>query len=61
MLSSLARTASRAAVLRAPVAQAVAARYAGRFMSAQPFAVDAPDGDHDLQDVVRVSMMGWCL
>lgn len=48
------RAASRVAVTRAPVAQAVTARYAVRFMSAEkPFAVDAPDGDHDLQDVVR--------
>lgn len=57
MLSSLAlRTLRTAApvIARAPVTQAVTARYATRFMSsAKPFAVDAPDGDHDFQDVVR--------
>mmetsp|Transcript_10884 Transcript_10884/g.24043 ORF Transcript_10884/g.24043 Transcript_10884/m.24043 type:complete len:158 (+) Transcript_10884:143-616(+) len=62
MLSSIALTTLRAAAVRAgpmvtqaPIAQAAAARYATqfsrRFMSAKPFAVDAPDGDHDLQDL----------
>jgi len=61
MLSSIALTTLRIAsrinpmliMTRAPVAQAAAARYTThhrRFMSATPFAVDAPDGDHDLQD-----------
>eukprot|EP00986_Skeletonema_menzelii_P004363 scaffold1476_cov136-Skeletonema_menzelii.AAC.2 len=58
-LSSLARaTATRlpaaaASVAgRAPVAQAAVARYASRFLgSTAPYAVDAPDGDHDLEDV----------
>ena len=65
MLSSIAittlRAASRAAPMlaaRAPVLQAATARYGyamtARFMSAEkPYAVDAPDGDHDFQDVVR--------
>jgi len=66
MLSSIALTTLRIAsrinpmliMTRAPVAQAAAARYTThhrRFMSATPFAVDAPDGDHDLQDSVRWS------
>ena len=54
MLSSLALRSLRAAsVARAPVARAAVARYASRFMSAEPYAVDAPDGYHDLEDVVR--------
>ena len=58
MLSRIALTTLRRAApmvaTRAPVvAQATAARYATtQFMSEKPFAVDAPDGDHDLQDVV---------
>jgi len=68
MLSSIAlatlRTASRATPImmmtRAPVAQAAAARYATHHrrvmsMSTTPFAVDAPDGDHDLQDLEESS------
>lgn len=51
----LSRTAFRAvatAATRAPVAHASVARYASRFLSsATPFAVDAPDGDHDLEDI----------
>ena len=67
MLSSIAITTLRAASRAAPmfaahaptVVRAATARYgyamtARRFMSAEkPYAVDAPDGDHDLQDVVR--------
>ena len=66
MLSSIAITTLRAASRAAPmfaahaptVARAATARYgyamtARRFMSAEPYAVDGPDGDHDLQDVVR--------
>lgn len=56
--SSLARATSiklpviAAAATRAPVAQAAVARYASRFLSSTtPYAVDAPDGDHDLEDI----------
>lgn len=49
------RTASRFAPRAAPVAaRAVSARFATRFMSEKPFAVDAPDGEHDLQDIVSL-------
>ena len=57
----LARTAFRAttiirrlpaAATRVPVAQAAVARYASRFLSSStPYAVDSPDGDHDLEDI----------
>ncbi len=58
-LSSLARVtatklpaAAAALASRAPVAEAAVARYASRFLSSMPpYAVDAPDGDHDLEDV----------
>eukprot|EP00804_Cyclotella_cryptica_P015010 CCRYP_000604-RB/>CCRYP_000604-RB protein AED:0.05 eAED:0.05 QI:146/1/1/1/1/1/2/345/138 len=50
------RTASRFAPRAAPVAaKAVSARFASRFMSEKPFAVDAPDGEHDLQDIEESS------
>ena len=64
MLISIALTTLRAAsrtapmlAARAPVLQASVARYSyaitTRYMSAEkPYAVDAPDGDHDLQDLV---------
>lgn len=58
MLSSLARTASRLASTTAPTVgvKAATARFGAaavqRWMSVKPFAVDAPDGDHDLQDLV---------
>ena len=32
----------------------VAVRAAPRFFSGEPFAVDAPDGEHDLQDIVSL-------
>ncbi len=62
MLSSLIRTtirfkatklpaAAAFSARRAPVAQAYVTRYASRFLSSTPFAVDGPDGDHDLEDV----------
>ncbi|KAL7501688.1 hypothetical protein ACHAWT_009557 [Skeletonema menzelii] len=63
MLSSLARATIRTTATRLPaaaasvagralVAQAAVARYASRFLSSTaPYAVDAPDGDHDLEDV----------
>ena len=63
MLSSLARithrlattklpAAAAAVASRAPVAEAAVARYASRFLSSMtPYAVDGPDGDHDLEDV----------
>ncbi len=38
---------------RAPVAQAAVTRYASRFLCSTPFAVDGPDGDHDLEDVAE--------
>eukprot|EP00571_Detonula_confervacea_P015644 CAMPEP_0172310158 /NCGR_PEP_ID=MMETSP1058-20130122/11326_1 /TAXON_ID=83371 /ORGANISM="Detonula confervacea, Strain CCMP 353" /LENGTH=140 /DNA_ID=CAMNT_0013022927 /DNA_START=70 /DNA_END=492 /DNA_ORIENTATION=+ len=46
-----------ATATRAPVVQAAAARYVtARFMSSgKPYAVDAPDGDHDLQDLEESS------
>jgi hypothetical protein len=55
-LSSLARAATAklpaAAICGAPVAQATVARYASRFLSSStPYAVDAPDGDHDLEHI----------
>ena len=58
-LSSLARAtatklpAAAATVAgRVPVAKAAVARYASRFLSSlSPYAVDGPDGDHDLEDV----------
>lgn len=47
------RNASRIAPRVAPVAfKAVSARFATRFMSSTHFAVDSPDGNHDLQDIV---------
>mmetsp|Transcript_7470 Transcript_7470/g.16297 ORF Transcript_7470/g.16297 Transcript_7470/m.16297 type:complete len:155 (+) Transcript_7470:306-770(+) len=53
------RAASRAAApmmaSRAPVFQAATARYASRFMGGTPYAVDAPDGDHDLKDMAESS------
>ncbi|EED86256.1 predicted protein [Thalassiosira pseudonana CCMP1335] len=61
MLSSLARTASRLASTTAPTVgvKAATARFGGaavqRWMSVKPFAVDAPDGDHDLQDLEESS------
>ena len=63
MLSSLTRTTLRATItklpaaaatvaFRAPVAETAVARYASRFLSTlTPYAVDGPDGDHDLEDV----------
>eukprot|EP00984_Skeletonema_dohrnii_P013388 scaffold5544_cov126-Skeletonema_dohrnii-CCMP3373.AAC.1 len=63
MLSSLARTTHRLATTKLPTAAAFAtahtpatraavARYASRFLSSMtPYAVDGPDGDHDLEDV----------
>ncbi len=66
MLSSLVRTtigvtstklpaAVAVSASRAPVAQAAVARYAyaSRFLSSMPYAVDGPDGDHDLEDVAE--------
>jgi len=57
-LSSLARAfatklpAATAAAAHTPVAEAAVARYASRFFSSStPYAVDGPDGDHDLEDV----------
>ncbi len=57
-LSSLARAtatklpaAATISARRAPVAQAAVTRYASRFLSSTPFAVDGPDGDHDFEDV----------
>ena len=55
-LSSLARAATAklpaAAICGAPVAQATVARYASRFLSSStPYAVDAPDGDHDHEHI----------
>jgi hypothetical protein len=58
-LSSFARVtatklpaAAATVAFRAPVAEAAVARYASRFMSTlTPYAVDGPDGDHDLEDV----------
>lgn len=55
-LSSLARAATTklpaAAIRGAPVAQATVARYASRFLSSStPYAVDAPDGDHDHEHI----------
>mmetsp|Transcript_10628 Transcript_10628/g.23363 ORF Transcript_10628/g.23363 Transcript_10628/m.23363 type:complete len:154 (+) Transcript_10628:942-1403(+) len=61
MLSSLARTASRLASTTAPTVgvKAATARFGAaavqRWMSVKPFAVDAPDGDHDLQDLEESS------
>ena len=65
MLISIALTTLRAASRTAPMLAALApvlqaasvARYSyaitTRYMSAEkPYAVDAPDGDHDLQDLV---------
>ncbi|KAL7440868.1 hypothetical protein ACHAXM_007495, partial [Skeletonema potamos] len=44
--------AAATVAFRAPVAEAAVARYASRFMSTlTPYAVDGPDGDHDLEDV----------
>ena len=37
--------------VRAPVTQAAVARYAGRFSSTAPYAVDGPDGEHDFEDI----------
>mmetsp|Transcript_15928 Transcript_15928/g.26897 ORF Transcript_15928/g.26897 Transcript_15928/m.26897 type:complete len:161 (-) Transcript_15928:144-626(-) len=63
MLSSLARTTHRLATTKLPTAaafgpahtpatRAAVARYASRFLSSMtPYAVDGPDGDHDLEDV----------
>ena len=62
MLSSLARTTLRATAVNLPAAvaaahspatrRAAAARYTSRFLSSStPYAVDGPDGDHDLEDV----------
>ena len=50
------RTASLRAVpmiARAPVAQAAVARYATSHRWKSAYAVDAPDGTHDDQDLVR--------
>jgi hypothetical protein len=58
MLAHLATTTLRTATRFAPqvtpvVAKAFSARFATRFFSAEkPYAVDAPDGEHDLQDIV---------
>ncbi|KAL3787555.1 hypothetical protein ACHAWO_006412 [Cyclotella atomus] len=60
MLAHLAQTSlratSRIAPRVAPVAiKAFSARFGARFMSSH-YAVDAPDGEHDLQDVEESSM-----
>ena len=56
------RHASRIAPSVAPVAaKAVSARFATRFMSSTHYAVDAPDGDHDLQDIVSFVIAFQCL
>ena len=70
MLSSVVVLTTRVASRRiypvrtAPVLQAAAARYfsnEGRHTASEKlFAVDAPDGDHDLQDLVRFTMIS-CL
>eukprot|EP00573_Skeletonema_grethae_P013486 CAMPEP_0201695398 /NCGR_PEP_ID=MMETSP0578-20130828/7364_1 /ASSEMBLY_ACC=CAM_ASM_000663 /TAXON_ID=267565 /ORGANISM="Skeletonema grethea, Strain CCMP 1804" /LENGTH=154 /DNA_ID=CAMNT_0048181241 /DNA_START=110 /DNA_END=574 /DNA_ORIENTATION=+ len=59
-LSTLARAtvtklpaATSFAARRAPVAKAAVTRYASRFLSSAPYAVDGPDGEHDLEDVVE--------
>ena len=58
MLAHLATTTLRTATRFAPqvtpvVSKAFSARFAARFFSAEkPYAVDAPDGEHDLQDIV---------
>ena len=51
----MAATASARTTTRALIVQAAAARYVTtRFMSLEkPYACDAPDGDHDFQDLVR--------
>mmetsp|Transcript_4671 Transcript_4671/g.6828 ORF Transcript_4671/g.6828 Transcript_4671/m.6828 type:complete len:157 (+) Transcript_4671:108-578(+) len=41
------------AARRAPVAKAAVTRYASRFLSSVPYAVDGPDGGHDLEDVAE--------
>ena len=66
-LSSLARvtvtatklpTVAAAATISPPVvAKATVARYASRFLSSMPYAVDAPEGDHDLE-LVESHMKG---
>ena len=76
MLSSIAFTALRAVsasapqtiISRAPVLQAAVARYATQIMSGRRFAsgsplyaVDAPNGDHDLQDIVRERVLYYSL
>ena len=67
------RAASHAAVstaaTRVPVSKAIASRYATRVSHRfnswdKPYAVDAPDGDHDLQDLERsmcVCSVDWKL
>lgn len=59
------RTASLRAVpmiTRAPVAQAAVARYATSHRWKSAYAVDAPDGTHDDQDLVRhCSICLWIL
>ena len=62
-LITLRVASARAAVPMVPTvlqaASALYVTYAGgrRFMSEQPFAVDAPDGNHDLQDMVCISSL----
>ena len=54
------RHASRIAPSVAPVAaKALSARFATRFMSSTHYAVDAPDGDHDLQDIVSTCIFAF--
>jgi hypothetical protein len=44
---------TRFAPIVGPVAiQAVSVRFVTRYMSSIHYAVDAPDGEHDLQDIV---------
>ena len=56
MLSSLAlnslRRASRLVATPSIRAANASTRSSPRFFSGSPFAVDAPDGEHDLQDIV---------
>eukprot|EP00970_Alexandrium_tamarense_P012776 scaffold3087_cov130-Alexandrium_tamarense.AAC.16 len=71
MLTSLAlRTASRFAPRVVASTTTTASRNVGaataarrtasiRFMGSEPFAVDAPDGDHDLQDLRFVPSPSW--
>jgi hypothetical protein len=64
MLAHLAHTSLRAtsyiAPRVAPVAiKAFSARFGARFMSSH-YAVDAPDGEHDLQDIVSFCNE-WCM